>query len=183
MSYSMGLYAVSLKGLAEAMGGGDEELLKRIAKDDPERFARDDGDSGRSLCDTCGHLIRRGVVPAGVEAYEVGYALELICGVLGERLDVPELAETCGEYLDGIGRKLKWASKLFRSRMPVGLPAARSFPVIGYMTHGELGEVVGAWDEGVLDRMDEELAEGAAGLINAVMVAHEGGRDLVAFYY
>jgi hypothetical protein len=176
MSYTVILYALSIERLRGAIGGGDAQVLEGVRKElkgrgpSPERVSLAEG------------LVNRGVAGiGGATADEVGLALELVCGGVGRRLPSAELGETSVSFLAALARMWPWAGMLLGSRMPVDLPAAVDFPVIGYLTRDEIDRVFAGWDDAVLDEVDAEIAAGCAAMLEAMGAARESGVDLVAF--
>jgi hypothetical protein len=179
MSTATSIYAVDLRPLRAACGSNDADLLQRITdthRDDireSNEWHEDAIAAGALTLEAAlAELIQGTFSGPPSTAFQYGYALELLCKHLGERVWTDELGE-----IEGIG----FAQALALSGPPIPIPIPEDFPVIGYMTHqqieAELQRIAGM----DLSHPDALVTIAIGQLRAALEEARRQGVDLVAF--
>lgn len=179
MGYYTHLYGVDLDKLNTFCGSsGESELTALVAakSDDladlDERFESEiDNDDWPMAVDAVAEILTGNCIEDDQNAM-YGYALEVICQFLGEKLNDDELGPLQNHPYDAI---------LAKRRMPFGMPVD-AFPLISHLRFDELpGEIELA--ETAKDVDDAELAEDIQIYINALGTASNQGTGVVSFYY
>lgn len=126
MSYTLTPYAVDLAALQQVVGSGDEALLAAVLAENADE---PDDDDELSTAQALRHLIL-GEPRDEAQAYQYGYALEMVCRHLGE-----QLPGDCWESIRwAVLEQTGFVEVLERSGPPVPLPPSTDFPRIAHLT-------------------------------------------------
>jgi len=179
MGYGVWGYSVQLSSLDAKRGSGDVALLAEASRDlDPEKAtALSDLVMGHALDDERGP--------------DYGYALERLCAVLGERLDIDSLerAATLAEEIDeelarrAVPHSAFSAIETFNRGCWFDLPEIADWPGVGYLRHGEVTAGLAALSEGEGGGSDETVGAMISELRAWLAVCAVKGTDLVIFCY
>lgn len=157
MSYGVHAYAVDLASLKKTLGSGDSVFAKRLSKKFAKELAEVDDlgfdEGGPSAADCLRTLIVGGVDAAhaaaddeDVPGYLFGYALEIVCREIGDRLPNRAFSGMGSEYFEAIDAALKKAkstrtiSSIVNRGDPMKLPFIDDFPSIGWLSAAEAAE-------------------------------------------
>lgn len=135
MGYAYAVYAVDLNSLRATFGCKDEALYATLCaeyaddlKENASWFEDDIADGAPTLARALRDLLWG--EPKVEHGFQYGYAAELLCRHLGERVDDLELA-SFDEVADPLLRVSKTSELLGRGVMPMTFPAPEDFPEIG----------------------------------------------------
>jgi hypothetical protein len=180
MSYSTQFYVVEIERLKSAFGSKDDALLRATVRDqaaeiesNSEWFQPEINEEGAPRVEQAlAEIIRGSVnVPEDCE-FQYGYALELLCMQLGER--VKEAGDVCFLH------ELPFGRKLLDGRAPVSIPPSPDFPEIGHLLAADVFcELV---------RVREAIADGdhqydCEQYLRVLEKAYAAGKGIVSFTY
>jgi hypothetical protein len=144
MSYVLTPYLIDLEKLRKAVGSRDESLVASVIKDNREKS---------ELTEPLRQLVMGNQLDEAAGS-DYGYALELLCGHLGEVL----LPDVWGGVRWMAVEDAGLEDLLTKSGPPVPLPPT-DFPTIGHMTAAEVATKVAQLGKGHLTSDDDELQE------------------------
>lgn len=140
MGYSFSVYAIDLKKLRKVWGKKDTELLSEIREehaddisDNDESFEDDIIEGGAPIVARALYEILAGKPEKKDHGFQYGYALELLCKHLGERVDEESLT-WFDDILDPLLKKAKCPKTellLGAHVLPLKIPMPNDFPEIG----------------------------------------------------
>src|SRR5947209_7238600 len=163
MSTTLTVYVVPLDQLARVPGSGDRDLADTMGIESPAWFARideladpdPDPDEDDQTVPTCLEALRRivegvarGSVP-GHHGYVYGYAIEALCGHLGEELENVASISGSSDWVDEIDRFLGEVevplslTDLVFGGSPVPIPEPDDCPAIGWWSPEQIARAVG----------------------------------------
>ena len=142
MGYNYSAYAVDLKALRKVWGKGrkQRELFDEICEeheddiaDNYESFEDYIVEDGAPILKRALYEIFLGKPSQKDHGFQYGYALQLLCEQLGERVGEEELS-WFAEYIDPLLKKARCPSTeqmMGEGTLPLKIPMPKDFPVIG----------------------------------------------------
>ena len=128
MSYTIAAYQVSPYALQNVWGSGDATPLVRQLADDLERLDADFGLEPPATAQAALEDIADGIIRYGETIpFDYGYVYELLCGLLGTRVEPDDDDEFALQYLDMVEPR-------YSAFLPI--PFSGDFPhVVSYAPH------------------------------------------------
>ena len=193
MGYSFSVYAVDLDKLTAVAGKNDRKLLAAVLKkqaeeiaDNDESFEEEIAKGTPSLAVALQQIIEGKIKAPKGSGYQYGYALEVLCAHLGERIEEEDLS-WFHEFIDGYLKKVKSRSSmklLGEDKLPIRIPKPDDFPGIGSIT---LEQVIAATPfftaAAKLATDDDDATEVFDEIVGWLKVAKKKKRGLVWFVY
>jgi hypothetical protein len=112
-------------------------------------------------------------------APQYGYALQLLCGHLGELIP----PDFWGGVPWGLPEEVGLGHLLNRTGPPVPVPRSRDFPIIGHWTAAEIAAKVAELGDSHLTSDEEELQELVDEYEGWLRTAAAKGKAIVFFYH
>ncbi len=191
MGYNVQAYAIGLEQLRSVIGSSDDALVAMLVG----RYAREleaieDIDASQpSAADAVCALIA-GRMQDGEVNFKYGYALELVCRELGERLPNEYWSAMNSEWFDAVddafadlGGGTKLCSEVFWSGPPVDLPFIDDFPAIGAVLPEQVPSLAASVGEALSRAPSTREVSAPRELHDWLRAAEREGRGLITFYY
>jgi hypothetical protein len=179
MSYVLSPFLVDLVKLRKAVGSRDESLLAAVIDGNSGPFQITEEEYAGQVSPSL--ALRQLVMGEKLDqdsAAQYGFALELLCGHLGEEI----LPDAWGGISWGAVEATGLDDVLMGSGPPVPLPPMPGFPVIAYMTAEAAAGRVSELDDAHAIHDDEELQELLEEYKGWLREAALKTKDVVFFY-
>ena len=168
------LLAAMLKKQAEEIADNDESFEEEIAKGTP------------SLPVALEQIVAGTIKAPKGSGFQYGYALEVLCAHLGERIEEEDLS-FFHEFIDGYLKKVKSRSSmklLGEDKLPIRIPKPADFPGIGSITLEQVIEATPFFTvASALAIDDDDATEVFEEILGWLKVAKKKKRGLVWFVY
>jgi hypothetical protein len=174
MSYATSFFAVDLEELRRIIAEHDLTVIERVRAAQADQFDHKLQDSDPSL----GEALRRivtGEARGSRPSHQYGYALKLLCQVVGEWLPDDDLIADL--------EPLELHSPLERPRLPFDIPANEDFPFLSFLDAFEVrreAERLASLDLSYPE--DEDIQEAREAYAACIAQAAEAGRAVISFY-
>ncbi len=198
MSTSLYIYSVRIDRVSSVFGSGDGSLLARIKETSPARYRIRTWDYNTfggqergeiSIDDAIEEIVHRSISQPE-NAWQYGFALELICELLGVELPNDEFAYLhagIDDILGEAGLKGTAARMLSTPRYPMPIPLIEELPLISCLTMEEAakdldangGPTVRGSNSGVLSEQEKTYNRFKSWLEHAVNTQN----DIITFFY
>ena len=176
MGYSTLFYSVNLERLTSSVGSNDRTLSDLFAQRFPDELECRLDDDEPLLADAFAGLVS-GSFNHPNAGHQYGYALEILCRIIGEHLPDDDAIGDLGP--------LEIASPLESPRHPVNIPKELDeFPRISYLEPTEVKtESARLSSIDIVFPNDEDIEEAREAYKNCIDEAAEQNLAVVTFYY
>ena len=161
MGYSTLVYGVDIDRLRSTFGSQDDMFLDEIRRGAP------------SLREALSQILRGQITGGEGTEFQYGYAAELLCKHLGQRLDNDDLIE----FVDD----LEIPTGVLSSGPPLPIPTPLDFPMIGFLTADEVREEYDRLKDQDLSHDDEDIEAAREEFRSYLLQANDQGLGIVTF--
>jgi len=176
MGYSTLFYSVDFECLISSIGAGDQALFRLFEQEFPDELERQLNDDEPILADAFSELISNSLKHPEA-AHQYGYALEMLCRLIGEHLPDDDAIGHLGP--------LEISSPLETPRHPIHIPKnVDEFPRISYLDPNEVkNECTRLSSMDIAFPNDEDIEEAREAYKNCIDKAAEQNLAVITFYY